>query len=113
MTLARFDLARNKVTLASVGDVEIRLIGGAERFNFIVRRGIVGLNAPNPVPAEHPWTPNSLLIMHSDGLRSHWSWDDFGDVARAAPQTIARRLLQTLGKTDDDATVLVVKNSAP
>jgi anti-sigma regulatory factor (Ser/Thr protein kinase) len=113
MALARFDLDRQKLTLASVGDIEVRLIGNPERFNFTVRRGIVGLNAPNPVPSEHPWTSNTLLVMHSDGLRTRWTWDEFSDVARAAPQVIARRLLEKLGKLDDDATVLVVGNSAP
>jgi anti-sigma regulatory factor (Ser/Thr protein kinase) len=113
MALARFDLDRQKLTLASVGDIEVRLIGNPERFNLIVRRGIVGLNAPNPVPSEHPWTSNSLLVMHSDGLRTKWTWDEFSDVARAAPQVIARRLLGALGKLDDDATVLVVRNLVP
>jgi anti-sigma regulatory factor (Ser/Thr protein kinase)/serine/threonine protein phosphatase PrpC len=113
MALARFDLDRQKLTLASVGDIEVRLIGNPEPFNFVVRRGIVGLNAPNPVPTEHSWTSNSLLVMHSDGLRTKWTWDEFSDVARAAPPVIARRLLETWGKLDDDATVLVVKNSLP
>jgi serine/threonine protein phosphatase PrpC len=111
MGLARLDLDRQKVTIATVGDVEVRLIGNPERANLIVRRGIIGLNAPAPVSSEHPWSSTSLLIMHSDGLRPHWSWDDFSDVARAAPDTIARRLLQALGKIDDDATVVVARNS--
>jgi anti-sigma regulatory factor (Ser/Thr protein kinase)/serine/threonine protein phosphatase PrpC len=113
MALARFDLDRQKLTLASIGDIEVRLIGNSERFNFVVKRGIVGLNAPNPVPSEHSWTSNSLLIMHSDGLRTKWAWDEFSDVARAAPPVIARRLLEGLGKLDDDATVVVVRNAVP
>jgi hypothetical protein len=111
MALARFDLDRQKVTIASVGNVEVRLIGSLERFNLVVRRGIIGLNAPSPVPAEHPWTSASLLVMHSDGLRPHWAWDEFSGVARAAPDMIARRLLHGLGKMDDDATVMVARNS--
>jgi anti-sigma regulatory factor (Ser/Thr protein kinase) len=111
MTLARFDLDRRKVTIASVGDVEARLIGGPERFNLVVRRGIIGLNAPSPVPCEHPWTSTSLLVIHSDGLHPHWSWNEFSDVAGAAPDMLARRLLQSLGKMDDDATVVVARNS--
>jgi anti-sigma regulatory factor (Ser/Thr protein kinase) len=111
MALARFDLDRQKLTIASVGDIEVRLIGNPERFNLIVKRGIIGLNAPSPVASEHPWTSTSLLVMHSDGLRPHWAWDEFSDVAQAAPDMIARRLLQALGKMDDDATVVVARNS--
>jgi anti-sigma regulatory factor (Ser/Thr protein kinase)/serine/threonine protein phosphatase PrpC len=113
MALARFDLDQQKLTVASVGNVEVRLIGSPERFHLVVKRGIVGLNAPSPLPCEHPWTATSLLIMHSDGLPAHWACDEFPDLARAAPAVVARRLLQMLGKIDDDATVIVARNSTP
>jgi anti-sigma regulatory factor (Ser/Thr protein kinase) len=113
MALGRFDLARQVVTIASVGNVEVRLIGSPGRFNLIVRRGILGFNAPNPVVSEHPWTPSSLLIMHSDGLRAHWEWDGFRDLAKERPAAIARHLLNKLGNMQDDATVVVVGNASP
>jgi anti-sigma regulatory factor (Ser/Thr protein kinase) len=111
MALARFDLARQKLVAASIGNVEMRLIGSPGRFNFIVRRGVLGLNAPNPVCTEHPWTPTSLLILHSDGLRTHWDWDEFRNLAQDPPDVIAQGLLRALGKIEDDATVVVVKNA--
>ena len=110
MALARFDLARQTLTVASVGNIEVRLVGSPEKFNLVVRRGIVGLNAPKPVPSEHPWTSTCLLIMHSDGIRTHWNWSQFNDVMREAPNAIARRLLSELGKMDDDATVIVARS---
>lgn len=113
MALTRFDLARKKLTAASVGNVEMRLIGSPERFNLIVRRGVLGLNAPNPVCLEHPWTPTSLLIIHSDGLRTHWNWDDFRTLAPEPPAVIAQQLLRALGKIEDDATIVVVKDATP
>jgi serine/threonine protein phosphatase PrpC len=111
MALAHFDLARQTLTVASVGNIEVRLLGGPEKFNPVIRRGIVGLNAPEPAPTEHPWTSNSILVMHSDGLRAHWDWSKFSDVARAPADLIARRLLSELGTLDDDATVIVVRNA--
>ena len=113
MALARFDLDRRILTLASVGNIEVRLVGNHERLKLVVRRGIIGLNAPAPVPLEHPWTPGSLLIMHSDGIRTHWDWKDFPDLEGQTPTAIAHRLLHQLGKADDDATVLVVGNAKP
>jgi len=112
MALARFDAAQRTVTTASVGNIETRLIGGANR-NVAVRRGIVGLNAPNPVVAEHPWGPESILIMHSDGLPTQWEWEDFRHIATSAPGIIAQRLLTNLGKIDDDSTVLVARAANP
>jgi anti-sigma regulatory factor (Ser/Thr protein kinase) len=111
MALARFDLMRKTVTLASVGNIETRLVNSPEPFNPIVRRGIVGLNAPNPHPTEHHWGPDAMLIMHSDGLQSHWSWNQFRDISNEAPGTIARRMLLDLARTDDDATVVVARSA--
>jgi anti-sigma regulatory factor (Ser/Thr protein kinase) len=111
MALTRFDLDRNLLTIASVGNIETRLIAETGRFNPIIRRGIIGMNAPNPVPCEHPWTPKSLLIIHSDGLQSHWDWKNFQDLIHETPDVIAQRLLAELGKIDDDATVLVARHA--
>jgi anti-sigma regulatory factor (Ser/Thr protein kinase)/serine/threonine protein phosphatase PrpC len=110
MALARFDFTRKKLIVADVGNIEMRLIGSAERFNPIIRRGVIGLNAPGPVVTEHPWSSSCLLVMHSDGLRTNWNWNDFRYLSGEPPDIIARRLLTALGTLDDDATVLVARS---
>jgi len=112
MTLVRFELAQQKVIVAGVGNVEVRLIGNERPFNPRLRRGIVGLSsAPQPVATEHPWTPASLLILHSDGVQSRWSSDELKELACESPAVIARRLLDDYGRIEDDATVLVARNA--
>lgn len=113
MALGRFDLCRQTVTLASIGNVEIRLVGGPAPVHAIARRGILGLHTLEPFVAEHPWTAANLLIMHSDGLESRWKWNEFADLAPEPAAVIARRLLVKLGKIEDDATVVVARNAKP
>lgn len=110
MALARFDLDQQKLAIASVGNVEVRLMG-SNRSSVIVRRGILGLNAPAPVIAEHPWTSSSILVVHSDGLQAHWQWEGFRDLMREDPGVIALQILRKLGRMDDDATVVVAKSA--
>jgi anti-sigma regulatory factor (Ser/Thr protein kinase) len=110
MTLGRFELAGQKVALASIGNVEARLIVGQEQTRPVVRRGVLGLNAPNPIVNEYPWTAASLMIIHSDGLRSHWQWQEFQELAREAPGVIALQMLRRLGKLEDDSTIVVAKS---
>lgn len=112
MALARFTLDTGQFALASVGNVEARLVGGADGRNFIVRRGIVGVNAPNPVVTMHRWGPDSIVVLHSDGVRSRWNWADIPEGLRQAPSAAARYLLETYGKDEDDATVVIVSNAA-
>jgi anti-sigma regulatory factor (Ser/Thr protein kinase)/serine/threonine protein phosphatase PrpC len=116
MALARFDSAPDvsvKLTFASVGNVEARVFGRPESLNFIVRRGVLGAGAPRPVVTEHRWEPADVLVLHSDGVSSHWRWTDYPDLHEAAADVTAQDLLRCLAKDQDDATVLVVRGAAP
>jgi anti-sigma regulatory factor (Ser/Thr protein kinase) len=110
MVLARFDWGRGQMAFASVGNIEARVFPSSELFSFAIRRGVIGLNAPNPVVTEHPWPLGNVLILHSDGLRTHWSWNDFPDVAEQPAQSLAQEFLRLLAKKEDDATVIVVRS---
>ncbi len=111
MALARFDVVDGRVHIGSVGNVEVRLFGTTPSPNLVVRRGILGVNAPNPVVTEHPWTQQSILVLHSDGLHTHWTLHDLTTVTWAVPTDAARMLLDRQGKQDDDATVVVVRSA--
>lgn len=111
MSLVRFHSAQ-KVDVASIGNVEVRLFGSLPRPNIVVRRGILGVNAPNAVVTSHPWTDDSILVLHSDGLHSHWSTSDFPVATWLSPAEAAHALLDAQGKDDDDATVVVVRSAS-
>lgn len=112
MALARFDFERDDVEIASVGNVGVHLMGSPRDSKIVVRRGVVGMTgSPSPVLTCHPWTAASLLIMHSDGIETHWQRSELESLAGAATGQIARQLLETYGRCDDDATVVVAKNA--
>ncbi len=110
MALARFDWGRARLAFASVGNIEVRVFPSSEPFHFSIRRGIVGLNAPNAVVTEHPWPPGHLLVLHSDGLRTHWGWKDFPGLASQPAAALAQEFLRRLATKEDDATVIVVRH---
>ncbi|MFM8442219.1 MAG: anti-sigma regulatory factor [Methylococcus sp.] len=110
MALARIDWGGEWLEFASIGNIEARVIGEASPYNFNVRRGIIGLNAPEPKVTRHPWADAKLLLLHSDGLATHWSWDDFPELIDQSANQIARHLLGKLANDIDDATALVVKH---
>lgn len=112
MALARIDPLRQTLAFASIGNIEARLVGGPHHSGFVVRRGILGVQAPSPVVTEHPWRPGLALILHTDGLRSHWKWADFAQFRDEPAPRLAHLLLHRLAKDDDDATVLVAKSTA-
>lgn len=114
MSLARFDwtedLSNIKLTFSGIGNVEMQVIPKISTLKFLVRRGILGVNATvNPVVTEHPWLPNYIMVLHSDGISSHWKWADFPEIADASAEVAAQHLLQSLAREDDDATTIVVR----
>lgn len=114
MALARFDIASQgpelNLTFASVGNVEARVFGAPQSMGFMIRRGVIGLNAPRAVVTEHAWQPDYLMVLHSDGLRTHWRLEDFPALAQQPAEAIAHDLLRALARDEDDATVIVVRD---
>jgi len=113
MALLRFDFSGEeiRVSFASIGNIETRVFGGATRQPFIVPRGIVGGNAPRPRVTDYRWDSGTVMVLHSDGVSGHWGLADFPDLLRESAATMAPRLLRTLAKDNDDATVVVVRDS--
>lgn len=111
MALARFDWGVGHLSLASLGNIEVRVFGTPEPFRSDVRRGIIGVNNQRPAICHHQWDPAYVMVMHSDGLTSHWRWDAFANLADKPASAMAAGLLDALAKDDDDATVLVVRSA--
>jgi anti-sigma regulatory factor (Ser/Thr protein kinase) len=104
MALARFSWDPGSITLAAIGNISLKTYGALEKMDLPVLRGVLGRAAPNPLVVKHPWSDRQGLIMHSDGLTSHWSFSDYPNMAKL--------LLDSLSKGHDDATILVVKGNA-
>jgi anti-sigma regulatory factor (Ser/Thr protein kinase) len=111
MGLARFDWGRGTLAFASVGNVEARVFGSPEPMNFVVPRGILGLNARSPMVSQHRWALSNVMVLYSDGLSTHWRWSDFPHLAQASATVAAEELLRAFAREADDATVVVVKSA--
>ena len=59
-----------------------------------------------------PWTPGSVLVIHSNGLSRHWSLSRYPGLATRRADVIAGVLLRDHKQTREDATVVVACNPA-
>lgn len=110
MAAALFDGAQGMFSFASLGNVEARIFNSSDQATLLITRGILGHTNKPAAVNEYPWDPHSVFVMYSDGLLSRWHWDDFM-FANELPSRIAQRLLSTLARKEDDATVVVVKRA--
>jgi serine/threonine protein phosphatase PrpC len=101
-----------KLSFASIGNIETRVFGNPGKFNFMVRRGVLGGSAPNAVVTEHPWEQNGIMALFSDGLMTHWKWEDFPGFMDLPAAAIAQQLLHKLARDEDDATVMIIKRKS-
>jgi len=108
MMLVLLDASRQTFTVASVGDIELRVWGGPERLALVPRRGVVGLRAPAPATAEHPFSPRTVLVMHSDGLGTRWDPAAYPGLMQRHPGVVAGVLYRDFTRGRDDVTVLVI-----
>lgn len=111
MALARFDLTAEQATVGSVGNISVKVHNSPRPMNVITPRGVLGANAPQPAIREWDWNRAYTLIMHSDGVTTGWSQDEFAHLTEKSATNAARALLQSLAVARDDATVLVVKEA--
>jgi anti-sigma regulatory factor (Ser/Thr protein kinase) len=111
LALARFDWKAQTLEYASVGNIEARVVGAERPINFIVRRGIIGVNAPPPRVTSHTWPAGAMLILWSDGVQAHWGPDALVGLEDASASVIAQRIESQHSRQTDDATVLVVRQA--
>jgi serine/threonine protein phosphatase PrpC len=113
MALSRFEFASDgtRYCFASVGNIESRVFGVGDRAYLIARRGILGGAARAARQTEHCWQTGSVMVLHSDGVSSHWDAESFSRLRKqSSAGAMAEHLLRMSGKPDDDATVVVVKD---
>ncbi len=111
MALVRLTKENDKIVLThgSLGNVEARILGEKQQI-LPIKRGILGKD--NMIPRIHSFDlqDNDTLVLFSDGLSSKWSDDIIDRLQGDPPELISRVMLETLGKNNDDATVIVVKH---
>ncbi|MET8037660.1 ATP-binding SpoIIE family protein phosphatase [Streptomyces sp. NPDC005345] len=74
VAVARLDLATGHLDFAGIGNIGARLLTGDTWRPLLSHPGIVGAHRPARLPqCRVPWTPDSLLVLHSDGLPSRWA----------------------------------------
>jgi len=108
LAVADLDLAGD-VRYAGIGNIAgvVRAPGGAR--HMVSHAGIVGHEARKFQEFVYPWSQDSLLVMHSDGLATQWNLDQYPSLAGRHPSLIAGVLYRDFTRGRDDVAVVVAK----
>jgi len=98
-----------RLRFSGVGNISVGMHAPGQSRQFASQAGIIGHNMRKPAEATAPWVEDALLIMHSDGMATHWSLDKYPGLAARHAGIIAAVLYRDLARGRDDVTVLVAR----
>jgi len=108
LAVADLDLSR-EVRYAGIGNITGVLHAPGSVRHLVSHSGIVGHEVRKIQEFVYPWSQDALLIMHSDGLATHWNLDQYPGLAGRHPSLIAGVLYRDFTRGHDDVTVIVAK----
>lgn len=116
VAVAQLDRGDGELTFAGVGNIGARLHTAGSWAHLVSHPGIVGAQFPATMPVQRrPWRPESLLVLHSDGLPSRWLPPDDPDLLARDPAVVAATILRdassSVSPVRDDTTVAVLTST--
>lgn len=109
--VAEVSAARDRLTFAGTGNISGILLSPEGQRNMVSQPGTLGQELRKVLTFDYPWSPESLLILHSDGLTSRLDFSRHQDLRSRSPALIAGVLYQEYKRGRDDAAVLVAREA--
>ena len=113
MAVAEIDRTAEVVRYCGVGNISATIVHKEQVRHLVSHNGIVGQEARKIGEFTYPWSRESLLVMHSDGLTARWDLRAYPALAQRDPSLIAGVLYRDFSRGRDDATVLVAREIDP
>src|SRR5262247_1145500 len=106
--IAEIDMAAQVIRFAGVGNIAGVVWTAAGSRGLASHNGIVGHDMRRRQVFTYSWSPDAVVVLHSDGLQSRWRLDAYPGLVRRHPSLIAGVLYRDFTRQRDDVTVLAV-----
>ena len=102
---------REQLVYAGVGNISGVIVSAYSNVSrsMVSHNGIIGHQMAHCVEFTYPWSNDSSLVMHSDGISNLWNLKSYPGLIYKPPAVIAGVLYRDLVRLHDDATVLVAR----
>ena len=101
--------ATQEVRYAGVGNISGLLYREGRARHMVSHNGTLGHQLHSVHEFVYPWSPDTLLVMYSDGLTSQVGLERYPGLQTRHPSLIAGVLYRDFARGRDDATVVVVR----
>jgi anti-sigma regulatory factor (Ser/Thr protein kinase) len=97
---------------AGVGNVSAAVWTATTHRQAVTGNGTLGLQVRRFEDYSYPWSAETLLVMHTDGLGSHWSLTKYPGIYARHPAIAAALLYRDFSRQRDDVTVFIAREAA-
>ena len=102
-----------QVRFAGIGNIAARIVTPPDGTRSLVsHNGIVGLHSVRSHEFTYPFPPGATLVMHSDGVTSHWKPEAYAGLLRRDPAIVAGLIHRDFSRGKDDTSVVVCRRAA-
>lgn len=101
-------LRGTSLSYAGIGNISGTLVSRDKSQGLVSHAGTLGRQARRSQQFEYLRAPDTLLIMHSDGLSARWNIRERPALLLHHPAIIAAVLYRDYGRNSDDSTVVVI-----
>jgi anti-sigma regulatory factor (Ser/Thr protein kinase) len=112
VAIAEISPVSEELRFAGLGNVAAVVISSGSRRGLVSHNGIAGGTPTAPRELSYPFAPQSLLVMASDGLATHWDLGRYAGAASHHPAVVSALLCRDFSRGRDDLTVVAVREAA-
>ena len=109
LAIGEIDPGKKLVRFSGVGNITATIVNHDGVRHLVSYNGIVGQEARKIVEFTYPWSAESLLILHSDGLTARWDIRSYPALLQRHPALVAGVLYRDFSRGRDDMTVLAAR----
>jgi anti-sigma regulatory factor (Ser/Thr protein kinase) len=109
IAIANIDRQTQVLRYCGIGNIAGAIVSPAGTRRLVSQNGTAGHEMRRLQEFSAPWTPDSMLLLHSDGIATHWRLEDYPGLAAHSPALVAGVLYRDFNRGRDDATVAVVR----
>jgi anti-sigma regulatory factor (Ser/Thr protein kinase) len=103
------DPSFRRLQVAGIGNISAFVVGRESRRALVTFPGIVGHQTITIRQIEYDIDDESIVVMHSDGVKDSWDLAAVPGLSRRSAPVIAASVLRDAGSRRDDASVLVIR----
>jgi anti-sigma regulatory factor (Ser/Thr protein kinase) len=111
VAVAALDPNLKEIRYAGVGNIAGSVVSATETRSMVSHNGTAGHELRKIQEFQYEWPAGALVIMHSDGLQTHWRLDRYPGLAARDPALIAGILYRDFSRGRDDLTVVAVRQA--